>query len=276
MLALAFWAGSGWLIGWWGMRAIDYIFCRFGWLAANYRGEMIPLGYGLVFSMALLVYIIICATVAQNGSNGQELLLACGLSLVVSLAGWLDDRIGRYDVKGIRGHFRALWCERRITTGAAKAGMIMSCSLGISFLSASSFGERVVNALLLALAANFINLLDVRPGRALKGFWLIMLLCLAAGTVPESVLPLFAYTLMISFAVAPYDFSGRAMLGDTGANLLGFLGGIFCVYAWSLSVKCIVVTLLLGLHFYAEGASLTVAIEKNRILRCLDQWGRVR
>ena len=71
-------------------------------------------------------------------------------------------------------------------------------------------------ALLVGLAANMLNQLDTRPGRALKAFALGSLLLRGAprGAVAAAVL------------LAPYDLREMTMLGDAGSNALGAVLGL--------------------------------------------------
>ncbi|CEH29874.1 hypothetical protein AM501_18860 [Aneurinibacillus migulanus] len=255
---------GGWVISLAGMKSLGFLFVRMGWVAPNYQGDAIPLGYGLVFWIAL-VWFAFCEPAS---------VWLVGPAIIVSLAGWLDDRIGQSRMKGLRGHFGVLWREGRITTGMLKVWIIGSCAAGVAFLTFDTVPSFIVDMLLLALGANFINLLDVRPGRALKGVWFLLLLCIGIGSVSDTEMSLFLYLLICTIVAAPSDFSARAMLGDTGANLLGFLGGALCVYSLSPIVKWLVVAWLIVLHLYAERVSLTAVIEQNALLRRIDRWGR--
>ena len=73
---------------------------------------------------------------------------------------------------------------------------------------------------MLVLATNLFNLLDLRPGRSVKAFVLLGI-GLTLGTSdahPLAALGLFAGPVLV---VALYDLRERAMLGDTGSNLIG-------------------------------------------------------
>ena len=70
-------------------------------------------------------------------------------------------------------------------------------------------------ALLVGLAANALNQLDTKPGRALKAYAL-------------AALPLRA-PLLPAVMLAPYDLREMAMLGDSGSNALGALLGLSSV-----------------------------------------------
>jgi UDP-N-acetylmuramyl pentapeptide phosphotransferase/UDP-N-acetylglucosamine-1-phosphate transferase len=122
--------------------------------------------------------------------------------------------------------------------------------------------------LCLALAANAVNLLDLRPGRALKAF---SASCLVL--VPE-VGQLGAAALFgAGCALLPEDLGERAMLGDAGSNALGFALG-FWTLELPLGVTLAVLALLAGLHVYAERGSLSALIDAVGPLRYLDRLGR--
>ncbi|GEN33441.1 hypothetical protein [Aneurinibacillus danicus] len=260
----------GWLMGYIGMRLACAIFIRMKWVASNYAGHAIPLGYGLILSFGLLGF----ATLSVWRMQGFLLSWVVCAAVVVSLAGWLDDRYGQTRAKGLRGHFNVLWREGKVTTGIVKLGIIGICAVAVAASASATAVSFMVDALLLGLSANFVNLLDVRPGRALKGFWFILIICAIFGTLSPALVPLFWYMLGCTLAAAPFDCSAQAMLGDTGANLLGFVGGIFCVYSFDASVKWLLIGTLFLIQLYAERVSLTAVIERSPVLSRIDQWGR--
>ena len=71
-------------------------------------------------------------------------------------------------------------------------------------------------AAVVALAANVLNQLDTRPGRALKAFWPPPRSSCAAGAELRT---------RIAVLLAPYDLREMTMLGDAGANALGAVLG---------------------------------------------------
>ena len=79
---------------------------------------------------------------------------------------------------------------------------------------------------LLILATNLFNLLDLRPGRAEKGLALLGAgLCLGAWTLaPIELLGIFAGPVLVG---AWLTLRERAMLGDTGSNLIGAIAGVW-------------------------------------------------
>lgn len=238
----------------------------------NYRGESIPVGMGLIF---VFVYIL-AAFLLVYWSAGDLALLVLFLMGVMFFAtlGLLDDMLGSRESRGLKGHFGAL-LKGKLTTGALKALGGGAGALLISFISMPGrpWWEILTAALLVALAANTINLVDLRPGRAIKVFYLWFLIILA---VFQDKLPLvFIAPLAGGLLVcAPADLKARAMLGDTGANLLGAALGMVSIWTMTFSTQLAVVIFLLLLHLFTEKYSLTKIIERNRFLCFLDNLGR--
>jgi UDP-GlcNAc:undecaprenyl-phosphate/decaprenyl-phosphate GlcNAc-1-phosphate transferase len=174
--------------------------------------------------------------------------------------------------RGWRGHGAAV-LRGEFSTGALKAtGSLGLALFAMSYLGLSN-GRWLLAAGVLVLATNAFNLLDLRPGRATKSFVL-----LGAGlTIGSADLrPLWALGLFAAPALVAgvYDLRERAMLGDTGANLLGALGGLWLVLSLSGTGQLIALALLLGITVYGELRSISALIERTPGLRRLDSWGR--
>ncbi len=150
-------------------------------------------------------------------------------------------------------------------------------SLGLALLAASYMGlsdqRWLLAAAVLVLATNVFNLLDLRPGRSAKAFVL-----LGAGlTIGAAELrPLWALGLFVAPALVAgvYDLRERAMLGDTGANLLGALAGLWLVLTLSGTGQLVALALLLAITLYGELRSISALVERTPGLRELDSWGR--
>ncbi len=169
-----------------------------------------------------------------------------GREPVVTAIGLLDDLYSGPE-RGIRAHLRV-----RRTTGVLKAVAIPAYGL---------FRTRSVSgALLVGLAANLLNQLDTRPGRALKAY-LAAAIPLRAPLVPAVLL-------------APYDLREMAMLGDGGANGLGALLGLSSVERFTGRGRWLAITALTGLNLFGELHSLNDLIERTPFLRGLDRAGR--
>ncbi|WCK55938.1 hypothetical protein PP175_08485 [Aneurinibacillus sp. Ricciae_BoGa-3] len=249
-------------------------FARRGRVGLNYREEKVPLGYGIVMPFVILAGTVAAASPLLFIQFDSRLLIIAMLCLLVAVAGWLDDYYGSSSVKGFTGHWLAFFKERNVTTGAVKAVTGFFCAFLSAVLIGGSAWSCTVNVLLIALSINVINLLDLRPGRALKGFWLLIAISYFIGEVPPVYQPFLLLTLAVTLASASIDFAGRAMMGDTGSNTLGFAAGVLLASSLPLFLRLILSISFLALHMYAESVSLTRVIDQNKWLRTLDQLGR--
>ena len=206
-------------------RQLRDLLLAFGPEAANHRGLRLPL-IGWVVGVAH-------AAVAP-----------------VALLGLADD-LWSGEERGFRAHLRA-----GRTTGVLKLAGIPAYAL----LRTRS----VSGALLVALAANALNQLDTRPGRALKAFGLGSLL--VRGT-PRGA-------LAAAVLLAPYDLREMAMLGDSGSNALGAVLGFSSVERFTRRQRWSAIAALAGLTLLGERRSLGTLIEETPLFRELDAWGR--
>ena len=136
----------------------------------------------------------------------------------------------------------------------------------------------VINSFLIALFTNLLNLLDLRPGRAIK-FYLFLFLAFATGAFLQNShysLILLVPLLGSILGYFPYDLKARCMMGDGGANLLGISAGILAVLQTGYQQKLVILLLLIIIHAIAEQYSLTELIKNNRILNFVDNLGRKR
>ncbi len=252
--ALALWLPFLWLSTvWMGLRK------------TNYLGRRIPAAAGLLFPLVALPALWLSPVLPRVSRPGILVLFVFGL------VGLLDDVFATgHQARGLRGHFRAL-LRGHLTTGAIKAlaGMGVAIWAG-SMLDPGRPLVIVVDALLIALSANFINLLDLRPGRALKGFALLCVPSLVAAPASVHVLGPLLGVVAVS---APSDMSGRAMMGDVGANVLGGAAGLALALTLGPWDRLAAVLLLAAVHLLCEKYSLSELIAKNRFLRFFDQLG---
>jgi hypothetical protein len=97
-------------------------------------------------------------------------------------------------------------------------------------------------------------------------------LCLGAWTIaPIELLGIFAGPILVG---AWLTLRERAMLGDTGANLLGALAGLWLVLTLSGTGQLIALILLAALTVYGELRSISGFVERTPGLRHLDSLGR--
>jgi UDP-N-acetylmuramyl pentapeptide phosphotransferase/UDP-N-acetylglucosamine-1-phosphate transferase len=225
---------------------------------------------GLIFVPAIVFIIFIYVIFWGSGSMNQLLILLVG-ALAMGLAGLLDDLLGNRSVSGLKGHLKAM-LQGKLTTGGFKAAFGGVIALFISILQGYNPLNIFINTLLVALFTNFINLLDLRPGRAIKGFSIGALFILFFTFSP--VHHLFLVALLGSvLAYFPYDLKAKSMMGDTGSNILGICLGITSIYS-GFAMRVAFLCFLIAIHLYAEKYSLTTTIEKNKLLRYIDSLGR--
>jgi hypothetical protein len=162
----------------------------------------------------------------------------------------------------------------RFSTGAVKAvGALGLAAYATSGLGRQDLGYLADLALLLG-ATNLFNLLDLRPGRVEKAFAALLVgLCVGAWTVaPLDLLGVFIGPVLIG---AAYTLRERAMLGDTGSNLIGALAGISLLITLSDTGRIVALVLVAALNLYGEFRSISGTIERIPLLRSLDSAGRL-
>jgi len=231
----------------------------------NYRGQMIPVAAGISFPLVLMV-----SYLPYRYFPIDSFGILTGV-ILMALLGLIDDLLGNRDTLGFKGHISSLF-KGRLTTGGLK--MLMG---GVVALHAATFFSNewywwLLNGLIIALTTNFLNLLDLRPGRSIKGF----LICLAPVMVVAQVINWWLLLPMLGIILAyfPFDLRARAMMGDTGSNVLGFTLGYFIASMLSPPLKIGALVLLIGITLLAEKISLSAIIEKVAILRYIDHLGR--
>ena len=67
----------------------------------------------------------------------------------------------------------------------------------------------------------------------------------------------------------------RAMLGDTGSNLVGALAGISLLVVLGDDARLVALAIVAALNLYGEFRSISRTIEGVPLLRSLDSLGRV-
>jgi hypothetical protein len=164
----------------------------------------------------------------------------------VAALGMADD-LWSGPERGFRGHLAS-----GRTTGVLKLIGIPAVGLIAT--------RRLSGALLVGLAANALNQLDTRPGRALKAYLL-------------AAVPLRA-PLGVAVLLLPYDLREMAMLGDAGSNALGALLGLNSVSRFTGRGRWVAIGALAGLTFLGERTSLGTWIERTPGLDWLDRLGR--
>lgn len=237
----------------------------------NYKKDMIPVSMGIVFLPMIIINGIILAWLTNKPQNLLYLFIFIFGMICMFFAGILDDIIGNRGVSGLKGHFKSLF-KGELTTGGFKALFGGFVGLIISISISKDMVDIVVNALIIALSTNLMNLLDLRPGRAIKGYLIIVVTMLLTLTGYVKVLPLLILPNVLAYF--KFDLKAKAMMGDTGSNVLGISIGILMVLGYSLNVRLAWLAFLLFIHILTEKYSLTRIIEQNKFLNFIDKLGR--
>ena len=139
-----------------------------GLVVQNYRDQLIPSGYGLMFGLNLIVVLVVGSLIGIYESRISTKILL--LALTMTLIGIIDDTLGQRGFQGFKGHLKALLGEHKLTTGFLKMFFSFILVFYLFFTWYVKLTLALTATLIVLLGANFINLLDVRPGRALKVF----------------------------------------------------------------------------------------------------------
>ena len=253
--------------------------------------------------------------------------IAAALALIAF--GWLgyrDDIRGSGDAGGFVAHFVNSWRQRRLTTGMQKAlgggvAAILSVQMALFGNVASLWSQQgwsgggatlrslrdlflhphhqwsmvplTRGALIVALAANVMNLLDRAPGRAAKTalmWWscaLVPAALLGPAWPPESHLtpseggwlawhsPALWATGAVGAALGLLrsELAEAHMQGDTGVNAVGAVLGLATVTMYSARVEWLVLAVLVALNLASERWSFSRIIDAVAPLRWLDRLG---
>lgn len=261
--------------------------------AINYRGRQVALGLGLVWvfwsigliSVGRVLELLDASLVAGENQPYSALPTAVPFVLVLGAFafGFADDMFGTAGDRGFRGHLSALRTGR-LTTGGLKLlgiGLLAAVTVRIDTLAGPGWkvaATWALEVLAISLTANLVNLLDLRPGRALKVFGLI------AGLSALSFVFWGQWVFSIELAVAllgpviaiwRFDLGERAMLGDAGANAMGALLGWVVASILPMTALAAYVAIVLALNLLSERISFSRVIEGNTLLSWLDGLGRM-
>ncbi len=239
------------------------------WQKENRRGRLLPATLGWALAMGLLALVAVVwdqvDEIGVRGSQSGELIGAA----IVFAAGVVDDGYGG-SVRGLRGHLRALLAGHLTTGGVKLAAAVLAATITVAWTPRDHLWANLLALVAIAGCTNVWNGLDVAPGRALKGFLVVAVVLLAVD--------LKAFLLVCTGAATAVlfpDLRERGMLGDSGANLLGFLAGAEIVRrlpeVWLIPAVLVVV----GLNVLAETVTFTRTIETIPPLRSFDRLGRL-
>jgi len=233
----------------------------------NFKGKRIPTGFGFLLVLAAApVYAAMTVLFMMDALAGTFLLMVLGFGIL----GLLDDAHGTREAGGFRGHL-SLLLQGRISTGLIKAvgGGVLGLGVG-AVIAGFDPAMSLVFGLTIALMANFLNLLDLRPGRAVSCFWVGVLVLVVTYPGRMVVFPWLIPILVPAVWLTVLDRSARVMMGDAGSNVLGAILGLAIV---SVRHEAILVVLLflIAVHIYAEMYSISELMAHNRVLRGIDR-----
>jgi hypothetical protein len=248
------------------------------WQRTNHAGEPVTLLEGPAYAAGAA-----CAAGLLGAGPGPVLAAGAAAGL-----GAVDDLMGDSGSKGFKGHLGAL-ARGQVTTGAGKI-----VGLAVSGLVASALVDRdrrrearrgpagtgprgipglvdtLVGGAVVAGTANLLNLLDLRPGRALKA----ALLAGALTATSERSAAAAGAGAGAAVGLLSPDLAGASMLGDTGANAAGALLGTALLQRSGPRGRVAALAILTALTLASEKVSFTRVIESTPVLRELDALGR--
>lgn len=234
----------------------------------NHRGRHVPriLGFLVAASAALLM----AGLVPPRGDDALQWEAGAAVLLVFT-AGLVDD-LAPVGPRGLRGHVRAL-LSGHMTTGILKALVTVgAAAVVVALLDRGAAATRLGAVVLVAATTNVWNGLDVRPGRALKAFLLLMgVLALLGGRAPVGILAV-AVVGGAGLALLP-DLREWAMLGDAGSNLLGFTAGVVLAGAIPVWAMWPAAAVAVALNVVAETVTFSRVIDRAAPLRWFDRLG---
>lgn len=258
-----------------GIAVFPALCRRWGWLKPNYRGRIVLSSYGIIWWTFCTVLYAELAWVAAPETRSLSLAFL-GASFGFGLLGLIDDLWGSAEAKGVRGHLRALR-RGRVTTGLSKAIGGLVVAFVVAHLLQPGW-DAVLGALLVALMANAMNLLDMRPGRAVSVFIVlsVVMVIYLLGTGQTLTSAFLGFIMAAALLLRRRDSAGEAMMGDVGSNLLGGVLGVAVVAGVSLWGQGVVLILLIALHIVAERISLSQCIDRVPWAQRLDRMTGVR
>lgn len=339
LAALGVVAVTGVALPWCAVRALLAAGTGADRAVANYRGRPVAPVLGVVWplwAVSLLGTQAVLEAIGRLVPGGSPLALVVTrlvdtplalplyavpflLAVGVYALGAFDDAFGAGGPKGFRGHLSALR-SGRLTTGMVKmlgigvlavfygataAGRVLERSGALpTWLAEGPAGYLsawALSALVIALAANLGNLLDLRPGRALKVYGIAVVVPAAAfalraigayhdsvamfagevgglALVPAEQAAVVAGVILAALgpvvAVWNADLGERAMLGDGGANVMGAIVGYLLTAVLGLAGLAVAAVLLLALNLASERVSFSAVFERVALLAWFDRFGR--
>ena len=244
-------------------------------MRTNVDGRRVPAILGLPVGLGGIAGVLTAAVALAlewfDPVFGRLLWAVALIIISLGAAGRWDDERGDERPRGFGGHLAALK-GGRLTGGIVKllvggvAGLIAGRLLTSDLIDVLEVG------VLVALAANLVNLLDRAPGRAGK-FALVAFVPLGLWGSPPWLVSS-AGIIAALVVCLPADLNARAMLGDAGANPIGGVIGLGLALALDETWRIVAIGVLVLLNLASEKWSFSKLIERVGPLRAFDMWGR--
>lgn len=256
-----------------------------GFVRTNFSGREVPVPLGILIPIAGFVALGVAAPLDRlvddrilgaRGLTGSMIYIigVCLLGTIDDLLGTpaIEGGLGRKDPRGVRGHMQAT-VSGGFSTGAVKAIGSLGLAAFAVGLVVPGTGEYLLATALVVVTTNLFNLLDLRPGRALKVFFVLAIaLCLGAWTLsPVWATTVFLGSLPVLFY---YDLTEQGMLGDAGSNVIGAIAGIWMIFTLDTTGQIIALAIVCLITLYGEFRSISQLIDRTPVLRFFDQLGR--
>jgi len=228
------------------------------WRRSNFRSREVSLAGGPA---------LVAGGIAGTVAAGADLRLA-GLLATVGGVGLIDDLWGQTHARGLIGHARAL-AGGTVTTGSVKLLTGITAALVLTPRRGESPVARLRDGIVIAGCANLLNLLDLRPGRALKagGAACALLVPGSGGAAAAGMLGALA-------GVAGPDLFEHTMIGDCGANAAGAAVGWLLVERADSRARWLAAAAVTAGNLASERVSFSAVIDANPVLRRIDRLGR--
>jgi len=246
-------------------------------VAVNYRGRFVPVWVGVALPTAVALWVgfaslVSLAAVGHVTRDRRQIVWIAAGCVIVCAVGMYDD----YRPARTRGLVRQvrLLVHGRVTSGIVKLATIVVAATVVAWAIGEREGRLLLGIPVIAGAANLWNLLDVRPGRALKYFLLADLALVVASRDWPGYFA--GAVIVVAAAALAIDLREVAMLGDAGSNVLGFIVGAGLVGTLPMWGLGLVLAVILALHVLAETVTLSRIIEATPPLRWFDRLGRLR
>ena len=207
----------------------------------NYRGRTVATAGGLFIILSVLIIDAGRSVLGAIGVGAENGLTEARTAVLFAVFGFgflglVDDLTAVGSDRGFKGHVGALR-EGRVTTGMLK--LVGGAAVAVVLVATPGFKSGrtlIVDAMLIALAANLGNLLDRAPGRTIKfGLVAYVPIAIAIGTAPIGIAV--APVMGAAFGLLGDDLHERLMLGDTGANVIGAVLGLAVVLGSRDSIR---------------------------------------